>query len=522
MKVEIILHFFFITFTIKLIFIIKITFVFTKLNNNNLLIMANLKIGSLQHKRSSVVNDENGIKTPKLPTKEQLEFGEIAINYAKDYETLSIKNSSGDVVTFSSDSTIDKKIDDIRDNLASVVSVKLGADTEDNENFLKFEKESGDTGDTQVLAVRSIDTDSTVTTERILVAGGPLDSTALRAILPQDDSGNAFIEAGTDMQSLLLSLFTKVEWPTPTVTEGKINTTIAAPSFTLKNGANDATNQTYEVGTVLTMSDVTLSAVSNATSARTCGEFTYGYSDSVDGAITKTKKISIDATNITVNGDNYTMSRDFTGFANADDSATPSTTASEVTLSSADCVVAEGECKVKVSVSGPKGKCTFAEMPSYFVTSNIGTLSDEHKSPTQAEATVTEDTTPTSRKEIKVKGVYKYFLGYSTNKVFDQFDSASVRALTTRTGDINKDGITTIVDATAITSDGHSIVVACPSTYKLATINNGIGASMLENFTSVGEVDVTTGSITTKYKVYVYPVMGGAEVEFKNVTLTKA
>ena len=45
---------------------------------------------------------------------------------------------------------------------------------------------------------------------------------------------------------------------------------------------------------------------------------------------------------------------------------------------------------------------------------------------------------------------------------------------------------------------------------------------MLENFTSVGEVDVETGSIKTKYKVYVYPVMGGAEVEFKNVTLTKA
>ena len=124
---EIILHFFFITFTIKLIFIIKITFVFTKLNNNNLLIMANLKIGSLQHKRSSVVNDKNGIKTPKLPTKEQLEFGEIAINYAKDYETLSIKNSSGDVVTFSSDSIIYGNIDEVESGLTTAIAeVKSG------------------------------------------------------------------------------------------------------------------------------------------------------------------------------------------------------------------------------------------------------------------------------------------------------------------------------------------------------------------------------------------------------------
>ena len=73
--------------------------------------MNNLKIRSLQHKRSSDVNDENGIKTPKLPTAEQLVDGEIAINYAKDYETLSIKNSSGDVVTFSSDSIIYNNVD---------------------------------------------------------------------------------------------------------------------------------------------------------------------------------------------------------------------------------------------------------------------------------------------------------------------------------------------------------------------------------------------------------------------------
>lgn len=52
---------------------------------------------------------ENG--GPKLPAKNQLLEGEIAVNYAKGYETLSIKNESGDVITFSSDSYYtDKKL----------------------------------------------------------------------------------------------------------------------------------------------------------------------------------------------------------------------------------------------------------------------------------------------------------------------------------------------------------------------------------------------------------------------------
>ena len=396
-----------------------------------------------------------------------------------------------------------------------VISAKLGEDTETNKNFLDLE---GETEGEKALVVRSIDTDSTLTTDRVLVAGGPLDSTALRNILPKDESGNAYIEKGTDIQSLLLSLFTKVEWPSPKVTEGKIDTTIAQPSFTLTNS-----DKTVEVGTVCTLSEATLSTVSNATTARTCSEFTYGYASALDGAITKTKKISIDASNIGVNGDNYTMSRDFTGFANTDDSATPSTNAADVKLSSVECVVVEGDNKVKISVSGPKGTCQFAEMPQYYVVSNIGTQSAEHLSPSKELATINEDTTPTNNKELKVTGAYKYFLGYSEKTAFNQFDSASVRALTTKSGNITKDGTTTIIAENApITSNGKSIVIACPSKYKLATISNGVGADILANFSSVGEVDVTTGSIVTKYKVYVYPITNGATVEFKKVTLTKA
>jgi hypothetical protein len=53
----------------------------------------------IQHIKSNVV--ENG--SPKLPTPSVLAEGEIAVNFAEGYETLSIKSSSGNIKTFSSD-----------------------------------------------------------------------------------------------------------------------------------------------------------------------------------------------------------------------------------------------------------------------------------------------------------------------------------------------------------------------------------------------------------------------------------
>ena len=56
---------------------------------------------------------------PKLPTSGQLDFGEIAINYAEDHETLSFKNNSNKIVSLSV-----KTVDDVKVNGNSVVSNK--------------------------------------------------------------------------------------------------------------------------------------------------------------------------------------------------------------------------------------------------------------------------------------------------------------------------------------------------------------------------------------------------------------
>lgn len=46
-------------------------------------------------KRSNVVTEDNMAKSPNA---DQLEFGELALNYASGYETLFVKNSDGEVV----------------------------------------------------------------------------------------------------------------------------------------------------------------------------------------------------------------------------------------------------------------------------------------------------------------------------------------------------------------------------------------------------------------------------------------
>ena len=58
---------------------------------------------TVYHKRSSVVTE--GI--PKQPTTGQIDYGEIAVNYADGYESLFIKNSSNEIIDFKSGEYVD-------------------------------------------------------------------------------------------------------------------------------------------------------------------------------------------------------------------------------------------------------------------------------------------------------------------------------------------------------------------------------------------------------------------------------
>ena len=62
----------------------------------------------LIHKRSSVITDNN----PKLPQPDSLEYGEIAINYADGYETITFKNTENEIVEVRTKEYFDKIIGD--------------------------------------------------------------------------------------------------------------------------------------------------------------------------------------------------------------------------------------------------------------------------------------------------------------------------------------------------------------------------------------------------------------------------
>ena len=122
--------------------------------------------------------------------------------------------------------------------------------------------------------------------------------------------------------------------------------------------------------------------------------------------------------------------------------------------------------------------------------------------------------------------VYKAFVGYNAAKTIAELNSTAIRDLNAAKFDVPvAASAQTIIGASVKKSDGKSIVIACPPGYKLTGIQNGLGASILGNFTVSGTVSVNcadNADAAKDYTVYIYPIGNGAVVEYKNVTIGKA
>ncbi len=94
--------------------------------------MGNLKI---THKRSSVITDNEGKKIAKLPKSEQLDYGELAINYADGVETISIKNSNNEIVEFKSKDYVDNAINDVNEQINAIDAKIDGINTMEPSNY---------------------------------------------------------------------------------------------------------------------------------------------------------------------------------------------------------------------------------------------------------------------------------------------------------------------------------------------------------------------------------------------------
>lgn len=112
----------------------------------------------------------------------------------------------------------------------------------------------------------------TVITKNIMVSGGPLASLV-------GDKYKDGIAAGTDLESLLVSLFSKVLFPTITKSvSGKAQFSIDMPSLNYKNGNNNTTSgNMYPVNTVLTLDKTPISEYNVTLPTRQIIGITYGF-----------------------------------------------------------------------------------------------------------------------------------------------------------------------------------------------------------------------------------------------------
>lgn len=322
------------------------------------------------------------------------------------------------------------------------------------------------------------DTTETIkTTDAIPVAGGPLADLLNKA-------GINSISPDTSMQDLFVSLFTKELWPTNLVfKEGTVSAAIAAPSFTLSS------TNLVEVGATVTIGKTTLSVATMSTTARTYSGFTYGYSSTNDNTKDSSNTtITVNASNAALNSVNYTMKRTTNGSV---ENATANTNPAQVTLDSKTFKAIEGTNTVKVDITGPTANATFASMPVYYVCSNLGKTSEEHKS--VAKGTITKtSSTPSNSKTLNVTGVYPYY----TNK--DNITTFAKLGLTT-----NKTLDVTFVAETA--SNKHAFKIPAKFNVTKITLLNTLSGKY-EDY-SVSRFSVTTGTINVQgtdvqYKVY--------------------
>lgn len=362
----------------------------------------------------------------------------------------------------------------------------------------------------------------------IPVEGGPLATDAVKALYPNGIPANATI------QDVLFKLFCEEKWPgTITTANASIISTMGKPTVTMSTS-------TVEVGSTVEYSVASGKSNYSATGHKASG-FTYGYAESVGGAkvSSNTSKEGGKGTVTIADGTisvTVTAPTGATATSGSKDATTvaEANTAGFVTVSGT-YVAVEGNNKVTANNSSATYSCTFDELPVYYGVSNLGSTTnvdaDNKTYPSTKKDSITKTSTSVSASETTGKttpGAYKYFLGYGDYTAIDQLDSAKVRALTTKSGWITKDGTTTIVGGTAIKSNGKSIVIACPSKYKLSSVDHATGSSLMDLFTIKGVQGTRTVKLAGgtgadhTYNVYIYPITNGAEVEFKNVTLVKA
>lgn len=289
-------------------------------------------------------------------------------------------------------------------NVAEATKTNTVATVKSGKNFLELE----DDGDGKALAVRSIDTDSTVLQKEIVVAG----------MTDQFGAGNYKnndrIPAGTDIYTILQNILCKELYPTSvTSTQGNITSSVAQPTISLSQ------SDTVTYGTPCTLNSVTCGALTVTPTPSKVTGLTYGYSaaddDKADSSgTTITKNVTSSITDAT-----YDLAVSFTGFngqkgitatgEGQDACKIESTTLGFITM---------GNNTISVTQTGPEVSGEIEKIESGYTVSNLGNT-DASKKYSAVAALSTTLTRPTSSDSKTITGVLPCFYNISNGALID-------------------------------------------------------------------------------------------------------
>lgn len=328
--------------------------------------------------------------------------------------------------------------------------------------------------------------DTSVTTEDIVVAGGPLASEAADN-WPWTKDGNNIIPAGTSVQSILEGLFLKPENGTVSWSTISWNPSLGKPTVTLSS------NGPAEIGSTVTCTVTANSSVSSNTRSATCTA-SKGHFTSIDGAYVAGNK-TVSKTGTT------TGSVVLTHTWNGD-------TVSGFTSGTTTLKIKSGENKFVTSQSGLSA--TVEALPETTVYASTNTK----KVLENVSATLTDTAAASARTKALTSSNYDTITGYYRWNAFvsDSIDITKTESSWKFTND------KTVSSVTA--ADQKYIVVLIPSGFTLKT-----ASQMNLDFTgSFDTKDVTLtiggGSDTYAYKMYYWQNTSGSSATVDNITIS--
>jgi len=341
-------------------------------------------------------------------------------------------------------------------------------DVDTNKNFLKLNSNNE-------LEVNGVDTDATVTSSDITIAGGPLADLAMEAY------SNGKIPSGTSIQDFLVSMLCVEKWAASVQQYNHFGVSVAAPTITLSNTA-----ATQEVGSTVTLSSVS-PKTSSASQYISASTFDYGYK------IGETKYSNTKYTQTltpTVSNEDVSLTVAYTGF----NGATGRTVTNE-NLNGEALTVTQGTNKVTVSQSGKTYTASnTVSNDNIYIATNLGNYYQNDKE-TDNVLTITTPSDWTNGKTLvatnsaskTITGARKYFYGYLSSPVA-QITSSTVRGL-------QYSGWTSSNSLSLVTANGtKQVLFAFPSsankTLVKVTDRNASEAAITGNFEKQGSVNV--------------------------------